>query len=134
MDAFPPTSVKIKCEEEAHCPRHEVSYFTSATVTQEGYCNSTNHHDLAPPDWPVAATDRTAFMKRYNKECEPFMYTAWAEPLGMKDFLVVTLPRHYVSCLCEAGRVSILTGNLSLVDSITSQVNFQAILKTISKI
>lgn len=131
MDAFPPTSVKIKVDAGTVCPKHVVEYFTSAVVTQEGYCNSTNHHSLAPPDWPVAKDDHTAFMKRYNKECEPFMYTSWAEPLGMKDFLVVTLPRHSVACLCEAGRVSILTGKLpshleddiqDITDTIDSQV------------
>lgn len=106
----PKTWVKIPISSKVRDLPLQVEYYQSAVVTKEGYCNTTNHHELAPADWPSVKTDYQAFMRRYNKECEPFMYTAWAEPLQMDDYLVVSLPKSSVSCLSEAGRVSILTG------------------------
>jgi len=49
-------------------------------------------------------------MKRYNKECETFLYSAWAEPLGMTDCLLIPFSACRVSILCEAGRVGLITG------------------------
>lgn len=54
----------------------QVDYFTSQVVTQKDYCNSTNHHELAPEGWPSVKSEYGAFMKRYNEECEPFMYVS----------------------------------------------------------
>eukprot|EP01126_Amoeba_proteus_P056098 TRINITY_DN7010_c0_g1_i1.p1 TRINITY_DN7010_c0_g1~~TRINITY_DN7010_c0_g1_i1.p1 ORF type:complete len:122 (-),score=18.73 TRINITY_DN7010_c0_g1_i1:503-868(-) len=89
-----------------------VDFFHSSVVTQEGFCNTNNHHDCAPPDWPSKKLDYHAFFKKYDSVSQLYSYTHWAEALGLDDYCTVTIPNYYMSVIVEAGRVAILTGLL----------------------
>src|SRR5947209_8345185 len=90
-----------------------VEYCLSSVVTQEGFCNTNNHHDLAPKDWVPVTTDEREFFRLYHRACNPYLFSSWATKLGLKDSLIITLPRSSISTIKEAGRVSVLTGKIA---------------------